>query len=50
VAVASHSSGVGGLLSFSQCPYLLPGGLTTPAVPFRITSAADCNRKVTTPV
>src|SRR3954447_5161920 len=32
VAPASHSSAVGGLLSFSQCPYLLPGGLTTPAI------------------
>ena len=32
VAVASHSSGVDGFLSFSQCPYLLPGGLTTPAM------------------
>src|ERR1700736_5056331 len=32
VAVASHSSGVGGFLSFSQWPYLPPGGLTTPAM------------------
>src|SRR5215472_4731020 len=32
VAAASHSSDVGGLWSFSQCPYLLPGGLTTPAI------------------
>src|SRR3954463_11903712 len=31
-APASHSSGVGGLLSLTQCPYLLPGGLTTPAI------------------
>src|SRR4051812_27182021 len=32
VAPASHSSAVGGLLSLTQCPYLLPGGLTTPAI------------------
>src|ERR1700738_245565 len=32
VAVASHSSGVGGFFSFSQWPYLPPGGLTTPAM------------------
>src|SRR5487761_1311908 len=32
VAPASHSSGVGGVLSFCQCPYLPPGGLTTPAM------------------
>jgi hypothetical protein len=27
--VANHSSGVGGFLSFSQWPYLPPGGLAT---------------------
>ena len=32
VAVASQSSAVGGFLSFSQWPYLLPGGFTTPAM------------------
>ena len=32
VAPASQSSGDGGFASFCQCPYLLPGGLTTPAM------------------